>query len=54
MLATGERVRVGISIGVAVCRPPLGSVDALLAQVDRALYRAKGRSPVRLASAGPG
>ena len=52
-LTTGASVRVGISIGIATCRDSNLSVDALLAQADAALYRAKHRPAVRFVSAVP-
>ncbi|NAZ75525.1 diguanylate cyclase, partial [Kineococcus sp. T13] len=48
-LLAGVRVRVGVSIGVAVTSPsravsPAGHVDEVLRTADRAMYRAKRRA----------
>ena len=41
--ADGSRVRVGASIGIAVCRDADTDADALIAEADTAAYRAKDR-----------
>ena len=38
-----HEVVVSASIGIAQCKPPGGSLDALIAEADRAMYRAKFR-----------
>jgi diguanylate cyclase (GGDEF)-like protein len=41
--ADGSQVRVGASIGIAVCRDADTDADALIAEADTAAYRAKDR-----------
>jgi diguanylate cyclase (GGDEF)-like protein len=47
------RVNVGVTISIGICDRPLGSVDAMLAAADAALYKAKrtGRNRVLWAEA---
>jgi diguanylate cyclase (GGDEF)-like protein len=40
-LSTGDKVSVGISVGIATCTDAIESTADLLAQADRALYQAK-------------
>jgi diguanylate cyclase (GGDEF)-like protein len=40
-LSTGDKVSVGISVGIATYTDALDSMAALLAHADRALYEAK-------------
>ncbi|SDD37729.1 diguanylate cyclase (GGDEF) domain-containing protein [Geodermatophilus telluris] len=43
MTADGSAVRIGASIGIAVCRDADTDADALIAEADTAAYRAKHR-----------
>lgn len=47
MLASGDTVRVGISVGMASYTEDITSASALLAQADQALYRAKKQNGLR-------
>jgi diguanylate cyclase (GGDEF)-like protein len=42
-LSTGDKVSVGISVGIASYTETIDSVATLLAQADKALYKAKSK-----------
>jgi len=46
--AKADRTNVGVTISIGICDRPLGSLDAMLAAADAALYKAKraGRNRV--------
>jgi diguanylate cyclase len=48
MLVSGKEVVVSASVGVALCKPGLKSVEQLLREADTALYAAKDRGRARL------
>jgi diguanylate cyclase (GGDEF)-like protein len=51
-LIGGNELRVGVSVGISPCGPDVAAPEQLLAQADRALYRAKeeGRGQYRFHS----
>ena len=48
MLVSGKEVVVSASVGVALCKPGMKSVEQLLREADTALYAAKDRGRARL------
>jgi len=53
-LIGGDEVRVGASIGVALCEPPRHDAEDLLHRADAAMYRAKRNGRGRFETYGPG
>ncbi|POR56971.1 GGDEF domain-containing protein [Bosea psychrotolerans] len=53
VIIDGREIRVGVSVGVTICRPPGDEPDALLQKADRELYAAKeaGRGRYSISSA---
>ncbi len=48
MIVSGKEVVVSASVGVALCKPGMKSVEQLLREADTALYAAKDRGRARL------
>jgi diguanylate cyclase (GGDEF)-like protein len=57
VMIDGREIRVGVSVGVTICKPPGDEPDALLQKADRELYAAKeagrGRYSISQATAEP-